>query len=119
MPGREPIDRADSRLILIGTAAYKDPGFPAVPTAAESLLHMRHILTDPLLGGWPDDADQVKEFINPSDCRRVVTEIRALAKSTTGTLLLYFVGHGTLHAQGRSHPRPDRHRGRQPRRDRT
>jgi hypothetical protein len=97
-PAVDPLDRAGSQAILIGTASYADPRFPARPAATTSLHAMNRMLVDARLGGWR--YDQVTTIEDPSDCRRLAQDIRRIAKGTTGALLVYFVGHGILAPTG-------------------
>jgi hypothetical protein len=98
MPTPDRLDRTSSRVILIGAASYEDSRFPAVPNATTSLRAMHNMLIDPHLGDWCDN--QVTVIDDPSDCRRLAQDVRRIAKNTTGALLLYFVGHGTLTPTG-------------------
>jgi uncharacterized caspase-like protein len=93
-PGSEPIDRSGSQAVLIGVSTYHDPAFPPIPAAANSLREMQRILVDPRLCVWP--ADQVTTIRDPVDWRPLLTKLRRLARDTTGALMLYFVGHGTM-----------------------
>ncbi|MGG2464417.1 caspase, EACC1-associated type [Streptomyces sp. RGM 3693] len=97
-PRTDRIDRSGSRAVLIGVSAYQDPSFPPVPAAENSLSDMHRMLVDKDLGGWP--GDQVIPVRNPVDCRRVMIDLRRHAQGTTGVLLLYFVGHGTVTSNG-------------------
>ncbi|MFE3206111.1 caspase domain-containing protein [Embleya sp. NPDC059237] len=96
-PGSDRIDRSGSRAVLIGVPRYRDPDFPDVPAAGNSLRAMRRMLVDEELGGWPDGQVFV---LPPIDCRRVMSSLRLHAQNTTGVLLLYFVGHGTVTPNG-------------------
>jgi hypothetical protein len=97
-PGADRIDRSGSLAVLIGVSDYQDRSFPSVPAAKNSLSGMHRMLADEDLGGWP--RDRVIPMRNPVDCRRVMSDLRRHAQSTTGVLLLYFVGHGTVTANG-------------------
>ncbi|MER7988387.1 tachylectin-related carbohydrate-binding protein [Streptomyces noursei] len=100
MPSRvDRIDRSGSRAVLIGVSDYHDPSFPQLPAAEKSLWGVHQMLVDEDLGGWSDD-DQVTVIPNPVDCRRVMSDLRRLAQGTSGVLLLYFVGHGTVTMNG-------------------
>lgn len=89
-----PIGRG-SRAILIGVADYHDEdAFRRVPAAINSLRGMREVLTDPQLGGWPDDA--VIAIENPENSVRLVQRMRRIAEEATAALLIYFVGHGVM-----------------------
>lgn len=80
--------------VLIGTATYNDSAFPPVPAAANSLRGFQAVLTDPELCGWP--ADRLTVMRDASDPAVVVKQLRELAAESTGVLLVYFVGHGTI-----------------------
>ncbi|WP_018541941.1 caspase family protein [Streptomyces sp. MspMP-M5] len=84
--------------MLIGVSAYQDPSFPKVAAAEKSLRGVYRMLVDEELGGWSDE--QVTPISNPVDCRRVMSDLRRLAQGTSGVLLLYFVGHGTVTMTG-------------------
>ncbi|MFE6049974.1 caspase domain-containing protein [Kitasatospora sp. NPDC056446] len=84
--------------MLIGVSDYRDPSFPPVPAAAMSLQGVHQMLVDPESGGWP--YERVTSIPNPVDSRRVIGELRRLARDTRGVFLLYFVGHGTITANG-------------------
>lgn len=97
-PGTDRIERPGSRAVLIGVSTYQDPAFPFVPAAEKSLRGVHQMLVDQELGGW--SVDQVFPILNPDDCRRVMRDLRHHALNTTGVLLVYFVGHGTLTTKG-------------------
>lgn len=90
-----PIDRA----LLIGVRRYQDERFPSIEGARHSLEGMRRMLIDPGAAGWPREC--VTARLDPVDSRQVITEIREAAETTTGTLLLYFVGHGAILPTGK------------------
>jgi WD40 repeat protein len=92
------IDYATSNVILVGTSRYDDAEFPAVPAVEHSLRDMHATLTEPALGGWP--ADKVACWLNHADCRAVGQAFQAVAEETTGTLIFYFAGHGTISRYG-------------------
>lgn len=92
------VDYSDSRAILIGVSSYFDPGYPRLPAAANSLRDMREMLTDPALCGWT--RDRVITFNDPENVGRFAQQLRRIAEQTTGVLLLYFVGHGTITRRG-------------------
>ncbi|WP_188272753.1 caspase domain-containing protein [Streptomyces sp. CBMA152] len=86
-----------SHALLLGASAFKHPDILPVPAAANSLRAMEAMLTDPALGGWPSaqvTSDQ------PPNAVDAVRRIRRLAQQTTGTLLLYYVGHGHISSSG-------------------
>jgi GH15 family glucan-1,4-alpha-glucosidase len=87
-----------SHAILIGVSTYESPTFLPIPAAYNSLKVMRELLTDRLLCGW--DPEQVTFIPNPPRADDLALQIAKLAKITTGALLIYFVGHGTLTPKG-------------------
>ena len=90
--------RSRSRAILIGTSAYRDPAYPPLPAAANSLNGFHTLMLNPALCAWP--ADRVTVLRDTADARRVLQQLRRLAEQTEDVLLVYFVGHGTLLPSG-------------------
>ncbi|WP_369185146.1 caspase domain-containing protein [Streptomyces sp. Y1] len=84
--------------ILIGVSRYQDPLLLDVPAALNSLHAMRRLLTDPDLCGWPEDRVIVLE--DPAGAADLALRLHRLAEETTGTLLIYFVGHGVISRTG-------------------
>lgn len=82
--------------MLIGTAEFRT--LPLIPAAANSLDGMYRTLVDADLGGW--NGEQVTKVLNPDNAADLIVRIRRLAESTTGTLLLYYVGHGLITPRG-------------------
>ena len=91
-------DYSRSRAILIGTSAYRDPAFPPVPAAANSLKGLTEVLVDGQLCRWP--ADRVTAVRDAADIRQLITSLRRWARDTEDVLLVYFVGHGTITPRG-------------------
>jgi len=89
---------SDSRAVLIGVSDYDYPEFPPIRAARNSLQAMHDLLVDPTLCGWPPE--QITVLENPASAADLADEIADLAESTTGVLLLYYVGHGVLSARG-------------------
>jgi WD40 repeat protein len=89
---------SQSRAVLIGTATYRDSSFLPLPAAANSLAAFRDVLTDQELCGWP--SARVDTAADPPDASRLVRQLRRVAADTTGVLLVYFVGHGTITDDG-------------------
>ena len=89
---------ADARAVLIGVSDYDHPEFPPIRAARNSLQAMRALLADPGLCGWPPG--QVTVIENPASAADLANQVADLAESTTGVLLLYYVGHGVLWARG-------------------
>ncbi len=102
---------AESCALLVGVSAYEDPEFPPIRAARNSLNAMRSLLSDPALCAWPPE--KIAVIANPISATDLATSIADLAVSTTGVLLLYYVGHGVLSARGElcltvTSTRPDR-----------
>jgi hypothetical protein len=102
---------AESRAVLVGVSAYEYAEFPPIRAARNSVEAMRAVLSDPALCGWP--ADRITMIANPVSAADLATTIADLAESTTGALLVYYVGHGVLSARGElcltvTSTRPDR-----------
>ena len=102
---------AESRAVLVGVSAYEYAEFPPIRAARNSLEAMRSLLADPALCAWPPD--RITMIANPVSAADLATTIADLAESTTGVLLLYYVGHGVLSARGElcltvTSTRPDR-----------
>lgn len=89
---------ADSNAVLIGVGHYTDEAFPDVPAAVNSLHAMDDLLTDFELCGWPKERVTVLEDYR--DPVEVALTLRRVAETTTGTLLVYFVGHGVVTEDG-------------------
>src|SRR5262249_14259778 len=102
---------AGSRAVLVGVSAYEYAEFPPIRSARNSLEAMRSVLADPALCAWPPG--WITMIANPISAVDLATQIADLAESTTGVLLLYYVGHGVLSASGElcltvTSTRPDR-----------
>src|SRR5262245_17684405 len=92
-------DFSRSRAVLIGTSLYQDTRFSRLPAAANSLVAMQTVLTDPMLCRWP--AERVTVLDNPRHgTSHPLLELRRLARETTDVLLFYYVGHGTILRRG-------------------
>jgi len=89
---------SDSGAVLIGVSDYDDPEFLPIRAARNSLQAMRALLADPGLCGWPPG--QITVIENPASAADLAGQVADLAESTTGALLLYYVGHGALSPRG-------------------
>ena len=94
----EPEHLAESRAILIGVSAYDDQEFTQIPAARNSVAGMQRVLTDPALGRWPSEA--VTVLHDPATVSDLADCLTDLAETTSGALIVYYVGHGTLSARG-------------------
>ena len=90
---------ADSRAVLIGVSAYEYAEFPPIRAARNSVQTMQSLLADPALCGWLPELITV--IANPISAGDLAARIADLAEATTGVLLFYYVGHGTLSARGK------------------
>lgn len=89
---------SDDAAVLIGVSSYRDPSLLDVPAARNSLHAMYRLLTSPELCGWSED--QVHVLEDPAGATDLALELHRLAEETTGTLLIYFVGHGIVSKSG-------------------
>jgi hypothetical protein len=89
---------AGSCAVLIGVSAYEYAEFPPIRAARNSLQAMRSLLSDPALCAWP--AERITVIANPISAAGLAADLADLARSTTGVLLLYYVGHGLLSVRG-------------------
>lgn len=96
--GTEPSVPAISHAVLIGVSDYEHPEFPQLLAVRNSLRAMRDVLCDPTLGGW--SSDRVTLILNPLSATDLTGKIADVAEATTGVLLVYFAGHGTLSTRG-------------------
>lgn len=93
----EPVRAADWLAILIGVGKYTDTEFPRIPAARNSLKALQGVLADPLLCGWPGRIAAIHDPVSRDALSLTLAEH---AERTTGVLLLYYVGHGTLSPRG-------------------
>ena len=97
--GTEPGVRPQSRAVLIGVSSYDDARLASIGAECGSVDALRALLSDPMLGLWPPG--QVTVILEPDSASDLAERIAELAAGTTGTLLLYYLGHGVLSASGR------------------
>ena len=84
--------------MLIGVSDYEYAEFPPIRAARNSLQAMQSLLADPALCGWPPELITV--IADPISAADLAARIADLAETTTGVLLLYYVGHGVLSPRG-------------------
>ncbi|MGA5699084.1 caspase, EACC1-associated type [Peterkaempfera bronchialis] len=97
MPGYLP-SPADSRALLIGAGLYPAKGFPELPQAGENLAELRSVLSDgehALL--LPHRVTTLRDPDLPGE---VFAAVHRAAAETTELLLVYYVGHGYVDADG-------------------
>jgi Caspase domain len=98
MSGRLP-DRARSRIVLVGTSAYRDSQLPDVPAAARNVADLAKAFTDPLIGGF---SSEHCVSAPPKAGMAEIGDLLAWAASEAEDLLLfYYSGHGLLSARSR------------------
>ncbi|GLW90569.1 hypothetical protein Aglo03_13850 [Actinokineospora globicatena] len=85
-------DPSRSHAVLVGTSEYKSDRLHDLPAVERNLEALRAVLTDPALGGFPED--HVAVVHNPVDDAAVVSEIWRRAELAEDTLLVYLAGHG-------------------------
>lgn len=89
-------DPARSRIVLIGTPAYRHTveGLPDVPAVANNITDLAAVFTDPELGGFdPDHCVATPAGIGLDTLGEVLTEAASQAEDL---LLIYYAGHGLL-----------------------
>ncbi len=89
---------AASRAVLVGVAAYHDPGLVDLPAVAENVAALLGVLTDPTLSGFADA--QVTVVLDPADARAVMAPVLQAAAAADDLVLVYFAGHGILAGDG-------------------
>jgi hypothetical protein len=94
----EPKSGEESRAILIGVSAYEDAEFPPIRAARNSLTEMNRVLTDSELCGWRPE--EITVISNPHFASDLAVQVTNLARATTGVLMIYYVGHGSLSGRG-------------------
>nr|WP_267882412.1 tetratricopeptide repeat protein [Streptomyces flavovirens] len=93
------IDPARSRIVLLGSASYDDDQLSDVPQISANLRDLTAVLTDPGLGGFPQECCVT---IPPQATGRAVGQmLHRAANEAEDLLLFYFAGHGI--PVGRSH----------------
>ncbi|MEE1805286.1 caspase, EACC1-associated type [Streptomyces sp. BE133] len=85
-------DPSASRAVLVGVNAYTHPDLAPLPAAAAAAKRLATLLQDPTVWGLPDDHVAVLDAnISAED---ILGAVRDAARATTGTLVVYFAGHG-------------------------
>jgi hypothetical protein len=84
--------------VLVGVSDYEDAAFPPIRAARNSLTGMHKALVDTTLCSWPEEA--VSVIANPKSPADLLVPLTDLARTTSGVLLVYYVGHGALSERG-------------------
>src|SRR5262245_32023669 len=89
-----PVDPVRSRIVLVGTPAYDNPGLPDVPEIMHNVMDFHTVLTDPQRGGFHASHCRVAPW------RATGAQIGDLLIEAAGQaedlLLFYYSGHGLL-----------------------
>ena len=87
-------DPAGSRIVIVGTPAYRDPQLPDVPAVANNIADLAAVLTDPRVGRFES------AYCVTAPTVASIAEVGALiveaAEQAEDLLLFYYSGHGLL-----------------------
>ncbi|MDY0811238.1 caspase, EACC1-associated type [Kitasatospora purpeofusca] len=87
-------DGPGSRIVLIGSAAYRHDELPPLPAVRNNLTDLAAALTDPQQG-WLDEA-QCTLVADPRMAADVVRALRPSVLEAEDLLLVYYAGHGIV-----------------------
>ncbi|WP_051757117.1 caspase, EACC1-associated type [Kitasatospora purpeofusca] len=87
-------DGPGSRIVLIGSAAYRHEDLPPLPAVRNNLTDLAAALTDPQQG-WLDEA-QCTLVPDPGTAADVVRALRPSVLAAEDLLLVYYAGHGIV-----------------------
>ncbi|MEK2489961.1 Hsp70 family protein [Kitasatospora purpeofusca] len=87
-------DGPGSRIVLIGSAAYRHGDLPPLPAVRNNLTDLAAALTDPQQG-WLDEA-QCTLVADPRTAADVVRALRPSVLAAEDLLLVYYAGHGIV-----------------------
>jgi hypothetical protein len=88
------VNPARSRIVLIGTPAYADPGLNDVPQVANNLIDLAEVFTDPNRGGF--DATHCVIAPAQAGAPEIGDLLIEAAAQAQDLLLVYYSGHGLL-----------------------
>jgi len=87
------IDVTNSWAVLIGTASYTpNSGLEDLPAVRNNLTDLAAALTHPDILGLPED--QIVTLLDPTEAGVVGEAILTAGERSSGTLLIYYAGHG-------------------------
>jgi hypothetical protein len=89
-----PVDPARSRIVLVGTPAYREPRLPDVPVIANNLTDLAAAFTDPQIGGF--DVEHCVTVPAGAGVAEVGEMLVQAADQADDLLLFYYSGHGLL-----------------------
>ena len=81
-----------TRVLLIGTAAYSQPGLLPLPSVRRSVTALSEAFRQHC--GLADG--QLRVLLDPPDAKAMAEAIAEAATSAEGVLLIYYLGHGLL-----------------------
>lgn len=92
------VDPARSRIVLLGTARYRDPELLDVPQIDANVDGLRQVFLDPDIGRFAEEhCRTVAEGASVADVGDLLEEA---AEQAEDLLLLYYSGHGVLRPSG-------------------
>ncbi|OXY91643.1 LysM peptidoglycan-binding domain-containing protein [Streptomyces sp. 2R] len=80
-----------SRAVLVGASAFTT--LEDLPAVRANIPALKGLLSDPILHL---DAGHCQTLVDPASPREVSVAVRAAAQEATGTLLVYYAGHGLI-----------------------
>ncbi|MFJ8929025.1 esterase-like activity of phytase family protein [Streptomyces sp. NPDC102364] len=91
--GARRVDPEKSACLLIGVNDYRHDTMERLDSVEHNLRRLRDVLTDPDIGGFPDERVQV--LPNPVAARDVTVAIEVAGRlAAEDTLIVYYAGHG-------------------------
>lgn len=87
-------DPDESRVLLVGTASYRDKGYTALSGVGNNLTDLRKAVIDRSVWGLP--SANVRVVLDPRQPTKITVPLRQAAQEATDTLLFYYAGHGFL-----------------------
>ncbi|MEU5798334.1 hypothetical protein ABZ800_33135 [Streptomyces sp. NPDC047813] len=87
---------AGVRVLLLATAEHDGPALPSVPSVAPTHRALRAALTE----RCAVPPERIRAELDPPDARFMAQAVAEEAQRADGVLLVHFVGHGLLDADG-------------------
>lgn len=89
---RRYLDPRSSRAVLIGTSRYDVKGFDQLGNVRNNVRQLARILRDSRVWGLAEEHCTTVE--DPTSSKEILDAIKTAASAATGTLLVYYAGHG-------------------------